>query len=128
MNGIYNLGLEKFLSSLGMRGFVGVWRPLTCGNRPVSNRNLKKIRGHQLVTKITLCAFNPKAKMYYLTLQGCNKASGLTVHLVAIQFIYVQTNDLTHCNYVRNLSNDRLLLRARLLLKQGLDWRWISHS
>ena len=35
MNGIYNLGLEKFLSSLGMRGFVGVWRPLTCGNRPV---------------------------------------------------------------------------------------------
>ena len=23
MNGIYNLGLEKFLSSLGMRGFVG---------------------------------------------------------------------------------------------------------
>ena len=40
MNGIYNLGLEKFLSSLGMRGFVGVWRPLTCGNRPVSNRNL----------------------------------------------------------------------------------------
>ena len=33
MNGIYNLGLEKFLSSLGMRGFVGVWRPLTCGNR-----------------------------------------------------------------------------------------------
>ena len=41
MNGIYNLGLEKFLSSLGMRGFVGVWRPLTCGNRPVSNRNLE---------------------------------------------------------------------------------------
>ena len=40
MNGIYNLGLEKFLSSLGMRGFVGVWQPLTCGNRPVSNRNL----------------------------------------------------------------------------------------
>ena len=39
MNGIYNLGLEKFLSSLGMRGFVGVWRPLNCGNRPVSNRN-----------------------------------------------------------------------------------------
>ena len=38
MNGIYNLGLEKFLSSLGMRGFVGVWRPLTCGNRPVPNR------------------------------------------------------------------------------------------
>ena len=40
MNGIYNLGLKKFLSFLGMRGFEGVWRPLTCGNRPVSNRNL----------------------------------------------------------------------------------------
>ena len=44
MKGIYNLGLEKFLSSLGMRGFVGVWRPLTCGNRPVPNRNLDLIR------------------------------------------------------------------------------------
>ena len=52
MNGIYNLGLEKFPSSLGMRGFVGVWRPLTCGNRPVEPFHI---------------ALFPKAKLDFVT-------------------------------------------------------------
>ena len=48
-----------------------------------------------------------------------NKASGLTGHLVAMFLTqgllvhYVPTNnifDLTHSNFVRNLSDDRLLL------------------